>query len=300
MIRIKSAEVAVGCSNVLGESPTWSTREQALYWVDIRTPSLHRYSPSSGHCDAWRMPDLCSAVVMGLDGVFVASRTSLMRFDEASGTARDLFTVEPSSLNNRLNEARVDRKGRLWIGSMRDFGTAVTGSLYSVDPFPLHIRRVLKDIRIPNSLGWSPDGRTMYFADSRTGAIRAYAFDSEAGTIGPMRVLIEDGAVPGKPDGCAVDSQGFVWSARYGGGCIARISPAGQVDAIVEFPTSQPTSCVFGGADFCTLYVTTARQRLTDAQLKEEPAAGHLFAIPVDVPGLPEIEFHPSHAPETI
>lgn len=285
-----SAEAVVQCANILGESVIWSTRHHALYWVDIRAPALHRFAPGSGRHDSWKMPDLCPAVVLTHDGVALASRRSLLRFDFGSGMPAHILDIEPHSLGNRLNEAKVDRGGRLWIGSMRDFGAAVTGSLYSVSR-TLQVRRILGDIRIPNSLGWSPDNRTMYFADTGNGALCAYSYDMETGAIRNMRILVEDGVLPGRPDGCAVDSEGFIWSARYGGGCVARISPAGRIVATIGIPASQPTSCALGGSDLRTLYVTTARQRLSDTQLVEQPQAGQIFAARVDVPGLPEMEF---------
>jgi sugar lactone lactonase YvrE len=165
----------------------------------------------------------------------------------------------------------------------------VTGSLYRIGR-GLQIRRMLGEIRVPNALAWSPDTRVMYFADTADGRLRAYDFVRATGEVGRMRVLVEDGELPGRPDGATVDADGCIWSARYQGGCVARIAPNGVVDRIVALPVTQVTSCAFGDADLRTLYITTARQRLTDAQLRGEPLAGALFALRVDTPGLPEPE----------
>lgn len=284
---MEPAVIAVACGNILGETAAWSVREQALYWVDIRAPALHRLEPAGGDHRSWPMPELCSAVILARSGIVLAFKTALMHFNVTEGRLTPLLDVEPKALNNRLNEAKCDRAGRLWIGSMRDFGAAVTGSLYRIGG-DLRQSRVLTGITIPNSLGWSPDGGTMYFADTATGVLGAYAFDQAEGTLGTMRIFVAADVLPGRPDGCTVDAEGHVWNARYGAGCVARLAPDGTVRQIVSLPTSQPTSCALGGADLCTLFVTTARQRLSPEQLAEQLDAGHLFAARVNVPGLPE------------
>ncbi len=286
------AEPVVPCANILGESATWSVREQALYWVDIRAPALHRFEPATGRHQHWPMPELCAAVALASHGVVLAWRQSLMHFDTLREESTLLVEIESPSQENRLNEAKVDRAGRLWVGSMRDFGVAVSGSLYVVSD-TLSVDRVLTDIRIPNSLGWSPDNRTMYFADTGNGALCAYSYDLKRGNASGMRTLVADGALPGRPDGCAVDSEGFLWNARYGASCVARISPDGRMDAIVSVPASQPTSCALGGPDLRTLYITTASQRLSDTERSKQPEAGHVFAVRIPVAGLPDTEFDP-------
>ncbi len=286
----KQADIAVPCANILGETATWSEREQALYWVDIRAPALHRLTPGSGQHQSWPMPELCGAVVPAASGVLLAFRHNLMHFDVVAGCLTPLIEVEPAALDNRLNEAKCDRSGRLWLGSMRDFGTAVTGSLYRIGR-DLHPERVLSGVAVPNSLGWSPDGRTMYFSDTPKLVLRAYEYEPDTGTLGAMCPLVEADRLPGRPDGCTVDAEGHVWNARYGAGCVARIAPDGRLTAMVHLPVSQPTSCALGGAGLRTLFITTARQRLDPAQLKSQPHAGHLFAVEVNVPGLPDTEF---------
>jgi sugar lactone lactonase YvrE len=282
--------VLVPCANILGESPTWSTKEQALYWVDIRAHSLHRFQPATSSHKEWSFAELCPAVILAKNGVVIAAGQSLLWFDPQRGSATHLIDVEPLRAGNRLNEARADRKGRLWVGSMRDFGAAICGSLYKVTD-TLTVERVLQSICIPNSLAWSPDNRTMYFADSADGVLRAYDYDHEQGSLGDARVLVPAEVLPGRPDGCAVDSEGCLWNARYGAGCVARIAPNGTILSTIDLPVSQPTSCALGGADLRTLYITTAAQRLSEAERLHQPYAGHLLAMEVDVSGLPEAEF---------
>jgi sugar lactone lactonase YvrE len=276
---------------ILGESPIWCATRQTLYWVDIRAPALHALAPQSGVLQRWSLPDLCGALVLtDREQHVLAMRTGLFTFDPATSALAPLLQPEPESLGNRLNETKCDRRGRIWCGSMRDYGAATTGSLYRISP-DLRCDRVLGDITVPNALCWSPDDRVMYFADTREGRIRAYTFDAGAGTLGPMRVLLDADALPGRPDGATVDAGGCVWSARYEGGCVAQITPDGRVDRIVEVPASRVTSCALGGADLRTLYITTARQRLTAAELAAQPYAGAVFAVRVSTPGLPEGRF---------
>jgi sugar lactone lactonase YvrE len=275
----------------LGESPVWSVREQALYWVDLRAPALHSYDPASGAERRWTMPELIGGVVLAEEGkLVVALRTGLHAFDPATGTLSPLLRIEPESANNRLNETKCDRRGRLWTSSMRDFGAATTGSLYRVDA-DLTATRLLGDITIPNGICWSPDGATLYFADTADERIRGYDFDAVTGTLGAMRIVVERGVLPGRPDGATVDADGCLWSARYGGGAVVRIDPRGRADRVLRLPVSQVSSCAFGGSDLATLFVTTSRQRMSPAQLAVEPHAGALFAVDVGVAGLPELSF---------
>jgi sugar lactone lactonase YvrE len=295
---MQQAVIAYPCAAILGEMPVWSMREQALYWVDIRMPCLHRLYPARAAHHAFPMPELCAAAVPTGGGLVVALLNSLAHFDPATGVLSHLVDIEPASLGNRLNEARCDRTGRLWVGSMRDFGAAVTGSLYMVDA-DLQVTRVLRDIRIPNALGWSPDGDILYFADTGDRHLRRYAFDPAAVTLDNPSTLLS-GDAPGRPDGCAIDAEGFIWNARYGAGCVVRISPQGDIVETLFLPTSQPTCCALGGPDLKTLYITTARQKLSAVALAREPEAGHLFSYRVEVPGIPESEFRFTRATATL
>ncbi len=147
---------------------------------------------------------------------------------------------------------------------------------------------VLRDICVPNCFAWSPDGRVMYLSDSPEYSVRAYDFDGDSGILGAMRILHDDRMTPGRPDGGTVDTEGNLWVARPRGSCLARITPEGVVDQLIHVPATHPTACVFGGPDLRTLYITTARQRLTEAELAPQPMAGDLFAIELEVGGLQE------------
>lgn len=279
-----SAEIAT-----LGESPVWCPRHRLLYWVDVRAPALFALDPARGQTTRWPLPEIVGGVVLAQDGLVLALRSGLHRFDPASGASAPLLTLESPAADNRLNDVKCDAAGRLWVGTMRDFGAAATGTLYRV----AHgvATAMVAPVTIPNGPCWSPDGATFYFADTPEASIRAYAFDAARGELGAMRTLVARGALPGRPDGATVDAEGFLWSARYGGGGIARIDPAGRVERFLRLPVTQVSSVMFGGTDLDVLYVTTSRQRMDRAALAREPLAGALLAVDPRVRGLPEFHF---------
>jgi len=276
-----SAEIAM-----LGESPVWCPRRQVLYWVDVRAPALFALDPARGETTRWPLPEIVGGVTLAEDGLVLALRSGLHRFDPASGASAPLLTLEPPAADNRLNDLKCDPAGRLWVGTMRDFGAAATGTLYRVAHGAA--RAMLSPVTIPNGPCWSPDGATFYFADTSEETIRAYAFDAARGELGAMRTLVARGVLPGRPDGATVDAEGFVWSARYGGGGVARIDPAGRVERLLHLPVTQVSSVMFGGPDLDVLYVTTSRQKMDAAALAREPLAGALLALDPGVRGLPE------------
>ena len=273
-------EVAHEARSTLGESPMWCERTQALYWIDVRGPTLFALDGSQ-----WTLPEVVGGIALADDGRLVlAMKSGLFLFDLGSAELTPHAACDPPELGNRMNEAKCDRSGRLWTGTMRDFGAAATGSLYRVTHGVATC--VLRGVTIPNGPCFSPDDRTFYFADTTEGSIRAYDFCG--GELGDRRTLVEPGALPGRPDGATVDADGFVWTARYGGGGIARIDPAGRVERYLRLPATQVTSVMFGGADLRTLFVTTSRQRMSEEALAREPLAGALFAVDAGVRGLPE------------
>jgi sugar lactone lactonase YvrE len=228
-----------------------------------------------------RRDELGSAIAALKDGVYL--------LDLDSGRVTELARPEPDQPDNRFNDGRVDRQGRFWAGTMNDVSRIPTGSLYRIERGG-RIVRVLDDVIVPNSIAWSPDSRTMYFADTYRHTIWSFAFDADAGVLHDRRVFATVSG-PGRPDGSAIDAEGCVWNAEYAGARVVRYTPTGAVDRVVSMPVSNPTSCCFGGARFDSLFITSARQRLTPEQLAEEPLAGSVFALHPGVTGLPEPRF---------
>src|SRR5512139_2873163 len=275
----------------LGECAQWNAAEQALYWVDINAPSLNRFDPASGRHTAMPMHESIGCYAFRERGGFVVALRSGVWFADPSGTLTHRVAVAPyDPTHHRFNDGRCDRQGRFFAGSMDERRAANTAALWRLDP-DLRFTQVLDDMMVSNGLAWSPDGRTMYHADTPTHAVRAYDYDVATGTPSNPRVLARWTAETDRPDGATVDAEGCYWSAFYRGGKVVRISPRGEVLAAYPLPAMCPTMCALGGPDLRTLYVTTARQERSDDELARLPQSGGLFAMRVDVPGLPEVAF---------
>ena len=279
----------------LGEVPVWCTRTQRLFWTDIRACQVHALTPASGALESYAVPDWAGAIALREDGnLLVASRKSLLTLDLTTRAFEVLGLYEDRRPTNRTNDGRCDRQGRFWLGTLNNSERVPDGALYCITPQEdgdVRVSRHMDEIIVPNALSWSPDGSTMYFADSWVGHIWAYDFDSEEGTLSNQRVLVDKDALPGIPDGAVVDSHGCIWNARYGAGQVVRLTPNGELDQVVETGTRQLTACTLGGSDLRDLYVTSAAQRMSEAELAAQPDAGSLFVMRVETPGLPEPRF---------
>ena len=295
--------VEVGAT--LGESPVWSPGERVLWWLDIKAPALHRYDPNTNTNDSWPLPQETGAIVLRSGGGLVGALRGGFAFLEV-GAPGELVGVdwigdpEPDRPLNRLNDGRADRQGRFWAGSMHDpngppetyFEREPVGAFYRLDA-NCSINRMIEGIHVSNGLCWSPDGTTMYTANSPTREMHAWDYNPATGEIANERVFAtfpeEDGR--GTPDGAIVDAEGGVWVAEFRAGRLTRLSPEGTVDRMISLPASRVTCPMFGGSHLGTMYVTTAKIMLTNEELVREPLAGALFAINVGVLGLPEAAF---------
>jgi sugar lactone lactonase YvrE len=275
----------------LGECPVWSTAEQALFWVDINAPSLNRFDPATGINRAMPMPSSIGCFALRQQGGFVVALRDGIWLARADGTLEHKVADPPyDPAYHRFNDGRCDPQGRLFAGTMNEKRDAPSGALYRLDA-DFHLTEVLRGLTISNGLAWSPDGRTMYHADTPTRTVNAFTFDAATGMPSDRRVLARFEGETERPDGGAVDSEGCYWTTFYSGGRVVRLSPAGELVASHPVPAMCPTMCAFGGADLKTLYVTSARQRRDDAELARLPHSGGIFAMRVDVPGLPEPAF---------
>ncbi|MBD1588816.1 SMP-30/gluconolactonase/LRE family protein [Pseudomonas typographi] len=248
----------------LAEGPLWDTPSQTLYWVDIAGRLACRLGPKG--LEQWPMPEPVSAFIPTTAGdalVTLASGVYRLRLDQPE-PQHVLFAQPDPTPGNRANEARCDQQGRLWLGTMQNNlaadGSDIPVTRRSGGLFRIHssgeATRLLEGQGIVNTLLWSPDGQWLYSADSHDGELRRYRLLAGGG-LGAAEPWAEAG--PGSPDGSAMDEQGYVWNARWGGGCLLRFAPDGRIDRRIELPLSHPTSCVFGGPAREYLYVTTAR-----------------------------------------
>jgi sugar lactone lactonase YvrE len=286
-----TVDVLLQRSDRLGECPLWDERERALYWVDIRAPALHRCEPGRRAVETWPLPETVGSIALRAPGGFVlALQSGIYRVDRPGDPPALIVEPEPERPSNRLNDGRCDPAGRFWVGSMNELSRDPLGRLFRIGPDG-RCTRALDDILIPNSLAWSPDGCTMYFADTLRSTIWAFDYDPPSGEMSNRRIFRDMRDHPGHPDGSAVDVEGCLWNCEYGGWRVVRYRPNGEIDRAIRLPVSQPTCCCFGDADLRTLYVTSASQQLSPEQLAQQPLAGSVFAIRLDVAGLPEHRF---------
>ena len=275
----------------LGECPVWSVAEQVLYWVDINAPSLNRFDPATGRNAVMPMPESIGCFALRRNGGFVvALRGGFWLADAAGKLARKVSAAPYDPAHHRFNDGRCDPQGRFLAGSMNEQRDGSTAALVRLDP-DFTQTRLIAGMTISNGLAFSPDGGTMYHTDSPTQVIHAYAYDAASGTPGSPRVFARCTQEVGAPDGAAIDSDGCYWIAFYRGGKVVRIAPDGRVRAEFAVPAMCPTMCAFGGRDLRTLYITSARQRCEPEELARLPQSGGLFAMTVDVAGLPEPAF---------
>jgi xylono-1,5-lactonase len=271
------------------EGPVWVEREAALWFVDIKSQKIHRYDPANGDKKSWDAPaQVGFCLPIAGDGFVAGLQTGLARFDPADGSFTPLHDPEPALPGNRLNDGTVGPDGRLWFGTMDDGEAEPTGHIHRLDHGPRTVP-VSPPVSITNGPALSPDGRTLYHVDTLGGLIHACTVD-DTGALSDPRLFARIDNADGYPDGPTVDAEGCVWIGLYQGGAVRRYSPAGELLATVRFPVSAITKVAFGGADLKTLYATTAAKHLSPEARGAEPMAGNLFALPVDVPGVPGFE----------
>lgn len=288
------AELIVDARNAVGESPVWVPQDNALYWVDIPNGGLQRWSADTGHVHAWKTPEMLACIARHRRGGWVAGMESgffhLHPHSDGSLDSERLASVAHSRNDMRLNDGRCDRQGRFWAGSMvLDMGLNLPeGRLYRYGTGQSGvIEAQLDGFIVPNGLGFSPDGKTMYVSDSHPAVqlIWAFDYDTDSGTPSNRRVFIDMNHFPGRPDGAAVDAEGFYWICANDAGLIHRFAPDGRLDFSLAVPVKKPTMCALGGSRMDTLFVTSIRP---GDDHDPQSLAGGVFALNPNVKGLPE------------
>jgi sugar lactone lactonase YvrE len=278
--------------NVIGEGPRWNAAEQRLYWVDfIENQNIHSWHPPTQELLTYRTEAPVTALGFRRTGdLIVATRGQIATFN-LSTQKLSAFTSLEDRPAMRLNDGAVDANGRFWVGSMNsEKQDEPHGSLYRFDSDG-SVHTMDTGFTVSNGLGWSPDQRTFYFIDTFRRVINAYDYSATTGSIGNRRVFVRTIESDGFPDGLAVDSEGHVLVAFWGGWKVVRYDPDGKQEREIRFPVANPTACAFGGRDRDELYVTSARLGLTEDQLAQQPMAGDLFRVRLNVQGQEEALF---------
>ena len=275
----------------LGECPLWSADERALYWVDINAPALNRFDPATGENRVMPMPASIGCAALREGGGFVVALRNGIWLASADGLLERCVAPPPyEPAHHRFNDGRCDPQGRFVVGSMNEKRDTDDAALYRLDA-DFTLTRLIGAMTISNGLAWSPDGRTMYHADTPAHIVRAFDYPAGPGLPSSGRTFARFSGETDRPDGGACDSGGNYWSAFYRGGKVVKLSAQGALLAEYPVPAMCPTMCAFGGDDLCTLFVTTARQMRDDAELARLPQSGGIFSMRVDTPGLPEPRF---------
>ena len=290
-----AVRVAVAAAALLGESPVWHPREQALYYCDIPGHQLQRFDPKRGDLRHWQFDTDVASLAPRLNGqLLLAMRDGLWHFDPVSGERARAAEPPYDPASERFNDGKCDPQGRFWVGTIYEPRDPPRASLSCFSHGRLE-RRV-GGLTVCNGLAWSPDGRTIHWSDTKAHAIYAADFDGANGTLSRQRVFAsfpvrQPGQAladyGGRPDGAAMDAEGCYWVAMFEGQRLLRLSPDGEVVREIALPVRCPTMPCFGGPDLRTLYITSSRQNRPAAELVEQPFAGCVLALDVDVPGLP-------------
>ena len=287
--------VAVASAALLGESPVWHPREQVLYYADIPGHKLQRFDPKSGDLRHWQFDTDLASFAPRIDGtLLLAMRDGLWHFDPASGERARVAEPDYDPKVERFNDGKADPQGRFWVATIYEPREPPLASLNCFADGKL--TKKVEGLTVGNGLAWSPNGRTVHWSDTTAHTVYAADFDPHSGALSRQRVFASFprkqlgqslDSYGGRPDGAAMDAEGCYWAAMFEGQRIVRLSPQGELLREVKLPVRCPTMPCFGGPDLKTLYITTSRENRPPTELIEQPYAGCVLALEVDVPGLP-------------
>lgn len=283
-IQLTGATHLLNTAHRLGEGPTWHPHEERLYWVNIEDGELHRSDADGGNhqCFALGQP-VGSLAFRRQGGLVLATRDGFATWSAHDPVLHPHPAPSGGYSGRRFNDGKVDPLGRFVAGTLSDQAQNV---LYRLDPSG-QVSMLDAGFTICNGLDWSPDKRWFYFTDTPARTIYRYRFDPLTGELSDREpfIVVPDAAGEGAPDGLCVDAEGCIWSARWGGWKVVRYDPDGRPIAEVPVPVAKVTCCAFGGTDLDTLFITTARDNASTDELRQQPAAGDLFAIRQGVTG---------------
>lgn len=286
----------------LGESPFWHPHEQMLYWVDIPGKKILRANVTMGSVDAWDMPSEPGCIAPAQSGgLVIALRHGVFRAQAWGGALEHIVTLDYDTSTVRANDGKCDALGRFWVGTIDESKAHRAAALYSIDcrngGAPV-VERKAGDALTANGLAWSPDGSTLYWADTPSHVVHAWDYEVNGNTLAGHRTHLQFAPKPagwdfqktayqGRPDGAAVDVHGNYYCAMFEGRLVCKFSPDGTLLAEMMTPAQCPTMPCFGGEDLKTLYLTTARHGRSAPELLAFPQSGCVFFRRVETAGLP-------------
>lgn len=289
------AELLYQIEAELGEGILWDTYLKKIWWVDIKLGRLYLFDPDTKENHTYTIGRSVSAVVP-FDGksVLIAVRDGFALFDHLQDQFQMLVTIDHHNSSIRFNDGKCDPSGRFWAGTLAEDGTKGVGKLFCLLP-DLSVEEKIVNVGISNGIGWNPAGNMMYYIDTMSQQIVQYDFDSLSGNISNRQIVLTIDPTEGSPDGMCVDQEGMLWVALWNGGKIICIDPYKReiTTEIIVPNVTKVTSCAFGGDDMRTLFITTARSECSPEELKQQPFAGSLFTVKLDIPGLPSHHFKP-------
>jgi xylono-1,5-lactonase len=287
--------------SVLSEGALWNPQDRALYWVDQMRPELHRFDPATGEDTSFdiALPEQLGALIPRASGGFVLAAADGLSIIDKDFTRRTPY-IHPARHHSRacFNDGKCDRQGRLWTGTTDRMETEPIGELYRI-ACNGQAALIASGFIASNGPSFSPDGRIMYHTSSHDRTIYAYDIEGESGIASNRRIFARIHPADGIPDGSTVDAEGCLWSTHWGGWRVTRFTPDGRIDRVIEMPVKASTSCAFGGDDLSTLYITSASIDFgqtgwvfaSKEQFVANPILGGIFAVDLDIRGLPEPAF---------
>lgn len=291
MTLLGEPDVLVPGAGELCEGPCWDVRTARLYFVDILAGQVHAVDPDTGARRSWQLGGPVGAVAPRRAGGWVAAvERGFATFDDEWHRTGPVTPAPGQREGTRFNDGRCDPAGRFWAGTLSYDGSPGRGALYRLDAEGV-VTVMLSAVTNSNGLAWSASGTEMYYVDTGKATIDRMAFDPGRGTVADRRTLVAFRPDEGLPDGLTIDSEGFLWVALWGGGCVRRYSPAGELDGEIRLPVTQVTSMAFGGAGLGELFITTAAEGLSAAERRDQPLAGSLFRHRPGVTGPPPATF---------
>jgi sugar lactone lactonase YvrE len=289
---MNSPELILDTKAQLGEGPCWDAITKTLYWINIYAGDIHAFSPSTASDSVISVGEAVGCIAPTKSGgLIIASQSGIALLDPATGRRTPLSSPEAHLPGNRFNDGKCDPAGRFLAGTMDNAEVEASGSLYSISSDGT-LKTLLTGIRISNGLAWSPDYEILYYIDTPTRLVMAYAYDVGTGDISQLREAIRIPDRIGWPDGMTSDMEGNLWISMWGGAALTKWDPvAGRLLQTIPMPALNVTSCAFAGEGLTDLYITSARKGLSEEQLAQYPLTGGLFRLRTDVRGMPTFSF---------